>query len=133
MREQGHGARKVLPNRFLVFETPLGYIVRKAPERKPPRIKVETRVNRAAAVETTSRIGSIEVVNQARYLNTLVFVQRMLEQRARFGAVVPHQVLANQPAGVGKPVREQVRLRQQQQLRRFNSIRTEHHHLREWS
>src|SRR5450631_2350 len=102
MREHGHGARKVLPNRFLVFETPAWHVVWKASERKSRRIEVETRVNRTAAVESPPRIGSIEVVNQARHLNTLVLVERMLEQSARGGAVVPHQVLADQPAGVGK-------------------------------
>src|ERR1700722_2441217 len=101
MREQGHGARKVLPNRLLVFEPPVRHIVWEAPERKSRRIEVEARVNRAAAVEAASRIGGIVVVNQPRYLNTLVLVERMLEESARFGAVVPHQVLADQPAGVG--------------------------------
>ena len=91
-------------------------------ERERDGIPEEARIDAAAAVKAELGIELVLVVNHARNFDALVLVQRMFEQPAGERVGVEHQVLAHQPAGVGEPLGETVRLGEQQQPRRLRAV-----------
>ena len=72
-------------------------ILRQGEKRKTGGIKIEPGVDAATTVEATLGIGLVEIVNNARGLHTLEFVQRMLKHAVRREAGIEHEVLADHP------------------------------------
>ena len=68
------------------------------------------------------RIRIVEVVQDARDLHALVFVQLVLEDAERAAAVVEHQVLADEPARVRQTMRKLRVRRHQEQPRRLGAV-----------
>src|SRR6202035_4421923 len=75
-------------------------------ERPPDWLASHSSIDSAAAVEAALGIGVVEVVQDPRHLNTLVFVQFVLELGVDAGPLVEHQILADHAAGICEPVRE---------------------------
>ena len=96
---------------------------RRGPNRPPRRLRPDPRVEAAAAIEPALGIRVVEVVDDARHLHALVFVQLVLEDAEGTRRVVEHQVLADHAARIRQPVRELRVRRHQQQPRRFGAVR----------
>ena len=73
------------------------------------------------------RIRIVEIVDDARDLHALVFVQLVLEHAERARRVVEHQVLADEPARVRKALWKLRIRRHQEQPRRFRAVGAHDH------
>src|SRR5208337_3354618 len=100
-----HGASEILLQRLLVFSAPLRQTLGQSNRRERYGRPQEPRVNAAAAVEAVLGIDFVEVMHDARDLNALVLVQWVLKQSSYKRVGIEHEVFADQPAGVGQPIR----------------------------
>ena len=85
-------------------------------------LRSDARIEASAAVVAALRIRIVEVVQDARDLHALVFVQLVLEDAERPAAVVEHQVLADEPARIRQTVRKARVRGHQQQPRRLGAV-----------
>src|SRR5271167_2848817 len=99
MARKVHAAGEILLQCPLVLAAPLRQARWQSNKRERYGIPQEARVDAAAAVEAELGIEFVLIVNHARDLDALVFVQRVLKQTSRERVGVEHQVLADQPAG----------------------------------
>ena len=66
------------------------------------RLRIDARIDAAAAIEPAFRIGIVEIMQDASHLHALVLVQFMLEHALHAGALVEHQILADHAARIGQ-------------------------------
>ena len=120
-----HGTRKCLDPRLEVGAPARQFAAaRHGPDR---RLRIDSSVDAAAAVEAALRVGVVEIMHDARHLHALVLVELMLEHRVRRRALVEHEVLAHHPAGVRQPLGKAVAGGIEQQTHRLRAVRGQDH------
>src|SRR5450631_835514 len=96
MAQKIHRARK-FPQARLECRTPAGPIRGEAlcPD---GGLGANTSINAAPTIKSAARVGVVEIMDDARHLNTLELIELMLEHRVHARTVVEHQVLSDQAA-----------------------------------
>ena len=72
----------------------------------------------------------VKIVNDPSDYDALELIEFVLEDSAGAGSSVEHEILPDQAAGIGQALREEFRLRDEQQPRGFRSVRAENCGLR---
>src|SRR6266571_3340931 len=106
--ENHHGAGEIFTQRPLEACTPAWCIRRHSTEREIYGKNVQAGVHTASAIETTIWVGIIEIVQNARCLDALIFIQRMLERSHCDWTRIEHEEFADQTAGIGQTLWKEV-------------------------
>ena len=109
MAAKCHGARKIFCQHFLESATPARRIFRHSVQREINRIPIEARVDTSPAEEPALRIGIVKIVQQPGYLDTLVVIQRFVEQPHGKQSRIHHQISPHHSMIVGKAIWKQIR------------------------
>src|SRR5450631_1683463 len=125
MPGRGHRPWKSLQS-LLEFRSPTRQIATRGhgPQR---RLRIDARIDAAAAVEPTLRVGVVKIVQDAGHLHALILVQVVFEDALGTGSLVEHQVLADQTAGVGKALRKAIAGGIEEQSSSLCTIGRQHH------